>query len=105
MRVDFDEAGKVQKQFVEQYKSLRPTIGVTSLSRIKEWGGTFKLKKGESLEDKCLVVTVREPSDERLILPSEYKGVRVFYGGVTPEIIPADKSEGYIGGWFAENRG
>ena len=39
----------------------------------------LELRDGETLDDLCLSVTLRKEAPQELKLPSEYRGVRVFY--------------------------
>jgi hypothetical protein len=62
--------------FSEPYKRYTNGCGV---SKIKIQHSDVKLNEGESLDDLCLSVYLKEEPPKSLDFPSEYKGVRVFY--------------------------
>lgn len=76
----------IKKKFEEKYFLKEPYsnyvngCGISKL-RIAQMiiGEELTLKKGETLEDLCLSVTLEEQPPSDLELPKEYKGVRIFY--------------------------
>lgn len=94
---------KLKEDFKQEYASKEPYnnyingIGITILRVQKETvRKQFKLKKGETLDDLCLSVYLKEELPKDLDLPSEYKGVRVFYtkmGPITARPAYPDKGE------------
>ncbi len=76
----------IKEDFMAKYLTVAPLseyfsgCGISNL-RIKQetTKSVLPLRKGESLDDLCLHVLLnREPSKD-IKLPSEYRGVRVFY--------------------------
>ena len=75
---------KVRKDFEFDY--LKPPYasyingtGLVSFKELKNSGQNIKLKKGESLDDLCLHVTLSKTPPSNLNLPDLYKNIRVFY--------------------------
>ncbi len=90
---------QIKKEFYQEYVSKSPFnnyVNGSGLSTLKVQKEVLKkqlnLKSGESLDDWCLTAYLREQPPENINLPSEYKGVRVFYT-VIGKIIP-HKSDG-----------
>lgn len=66
--------------FVEPFNKYINGCGISNISVQKgKLGIELDLKKGETLEDLCLYVTLKKKALGSLGLPAEYKGVRVFY--------------------------
>ncbi|MEK6857987.1 MAG: hypothetical protein AABX39_05355 [Nanoarchaeota archaeon] len=78
-----------KEYFVIPYNSYITGTGVVSLKELKNSGQSFRLKKGESLDDLCLHVTLSKTLPSDLNLPDFYKTVRVFY-----EVIGETTKEG-----------
>ena len=81
-----DEIKKVKEDFKQDYFFKAPFnnyingIGITTLCIQKEiLHKNLDLNTGESLDDLCLSIYLKEEPPKDLNLPSEYKGVRVFY--------------------------
>ncbi len=65
--------------FKPPYDSYINGTGFVPLKEFKNSGQKLKLKKGESLDDLCLHVTLSKTLPSNLQLPDLYKNVRVFY--------------------------
>lgn len=86
MGFSYKEMETIQEQFIKEYwpeypaephASLINSVGISTLSTLKELERDVRLRPGESLEDFCLDVTLRaQPSLE---FPARYKEVQVFY--------------------------
>ena len=82
MSITKEQLRPIKKEFQEIYMHTEPYKKYTNgcgISKIKVKQNDLDLKEGESLDDLCLSVFLREEPPKSLDLPSEYKGVRVFY--------------------------
>lgn len=84
MRLSERKLEKVRENFEKEYIKSPYDLyiegtGIISLKDIKNSGQKFKLKKGESLDDLCLHVTLSKTLPFDLYLPDVYNTVRVFY--------------------------
>jgi len=83
-----DEIISIKKEFQKEYFLKEPYLqyvngcGISRLGKVKQ--EDFKLKDGETLDDLCILVTLSKKAPKEVYLPSEYKGIRVFYEVVGP---------------------
>ncbi|MBI5065055.1 hypothetical protein HZA97_02355 [Candidatus Woesearchaeota archaeon] len=75
IREDFEK----EYYFKPPYDSYINGTGLVPLKELKNSGQKLKLKKGESLDDLCLHVTLSKELPSNVKLPELYKKVRVFY--------------------------
>ncbi len=83
--------GEFQEKYLdkeEPYHQYINSCGVSSLNTRRIFRrDSFVLEAGESLDDLCLVVHLKEAPPADLDLPARYQGARVFYdvvGETTP---------------------
>lgn len=84
MGLSKDELEPIQEDLIQKYMLGDPDnfsgCGISNLRVRKEIKkDKFELRAGESLDDLCLSVMFRKEPPKDLELPSEYRGVRVFY--------------------------
>ena len=85
MTLSEEQARAIKSEFMRKYFFSGPSSNYMrgcSSSDLRTWqekGKEIDLRDGESLDDLCLTVSLRQQPPANIILPAEYKKVRIFY--------------------------
>ncbi|MAE49902.1 hypothetical protein CMI48_03675 [Candidatus Pacearchaeota archaeon] len=84
MVLTLDKVRPIKKKFQkEHWRDYFVGSGISNLA-VQRRRHEFPLAEGETLEDHCISVSLREEPPESEELISSYEGVRIFYRVVGP---------------------
>ncbi len=85
MNYPYDGVAKIKREFLRKYTTppydrYVNGCGISSLRIMrKQFNYVFDIKDDKEMNALCLLVTLKEQAPPNLPVPSQYKGLKVFY--------------------------